>query len=129
MNCVCDYDPPSSYVPRMQTARKYHECSECKSLIQKGERYEYVFGVWDGRYAHFKTCPTCLALRDWVKAHVPCFCWSHGNMRSDAIETADWYAPQAPGLMFGTYRRVVAIKRRRLGQRPATSSAPAGAPA
>jgi hypothetical protein len=52
-------------------------------------------------------------LKEWVKAHVPCFCWAHGNIIEDAIETARNYAHEAPGLLFGAYRRQVAIMRQR----------------
>lgn len=66
--------------------------------------------MWD-RVDTFKTCSRCLALRDWVKAHVPCFCWHHDNMIEDAIETCDHYSPEAPGLLFGAYRRRILIER------------------
>ena len=65
-------------------ARKRHSCSECFGWIEPGESYERVWGKWDGSQDTFKTCPDCLALRDWTKAHVPCFCWQHGSLRDDA---------------------------------------------
>jgi len=109
--CFCDYDPPEFYSQRMQTAKKEHRCEECGKPICTGETYENVSGKWDGRFDTFKTCTRCLALKDWVKAHVPCFCWAHGNIREDALETAREYGRQAPGLLFGAYRREVAIRR------------------
>lgn len=109
--CFCDYDQPEFYNQRMQTAKKEHRCKECGKPIATGEIYENVSGKWDGRFDTFKTCPRCLALKDWVKAHVPCFCWAHGNIREDALETAREYDRQAPGLLFGAYRREVAIRR------------------
>lgn len=113
MECYCDYEMPSVYAVMQPTARKSHRCSECHGEIAPGERYERVFGVWDGHHDVFRTCPRCLALREWVKAHVPCFCWAHGNIREDAIETAREFGRQAPGLLFGAYRREVAIRRGR----------------
>jgi hypothetical protein len=110
--CACDYDPPSIYnCTPVKAARKEHQCEECRRTIRPGEPYELVWGMWDGRSETFKTCSHCLALRDWVKAHVPCFCWAHGNIREDALETARGYAHEAPGLLFGAYRREIAIKR------------------
>lgn len=109
--CECDYDPPSVYRKAEHKARKQHKCHECSRLVQPGERYEVVFGIWDGRSDIFKTCSRCLALREWVKAHVPCVCWAHGNVRDDAIEAARGWAHEAPGLLFGAYRREIAIRR------------------
>lgn len=112
--CFCDYDSPLAYGRAEPIARKAHRCEECGGVIAPGERYERVFGVWErGRPEVFKTCPRCIALRDWVSAHVPCFCWAHGNIRDDAIETARSWAHEAPGLLFGAYRREVAIRRHR----------------
>lgn len=111
--CWCDYDPPEFYDRREPTARKEHRCAECGGRILPGERYERVSGKWDGDFSQFKTCCRCTSLRDWVKAHVPCFCWAHGNIREDALETARAYAHEAPGLLFGAYRREVLIKQHR----------------
>ena len=116
--CVCDWDPPSLYTSTIvKAARKEHQCEECRRTIKSGESYELVWGMWDGRPDTFKTCSHCLALRDWVKAHVPCFCWAHGNIREDALAAAEGYAHEAPGLLFGAYRREVAIRRARSAQR------------
>ena len=112
MDCYCDYEMPRVYAAMQPIARKAHQCSECHGEIAPGERYERVFGVWDNART-FKTCPRCCALREWVRAHVPCFCWAHGNVREDAIETAREFGWQAPGLLFGAYRREVAILRGR----------------
>ena len=122
--CVCDYDAPSVYRrTEVKAARKEHKCEECRRKIKPGESYELVFGMWDGRADTFKTCAHCLALREWVKAHVPCFCWAHGNIREDAIETAMGYAHEAPGLLFGAYRREIAIRRARAAARAASTGA------
>lgn len=110
--CFCDYDAPSQYTRTpVKAAKKEHECDECRRTIQPGEAYEHVWGIWDGQSDTFKTCAQCLALKEWVKAHVPCFCWAHGNIREDALEAARGYSPEAPGLLFGAYRREVAIRR------------------
>lgn len=111
--CECDGEMPSLFFESRHTARKEHKCYECRRTIRPGEQYESVRGVWEGRFEFFKTCQHCLALRDWVKAHVPCFCWMYGDVRNDAIETALSYAHEAPGLLFGAYRREIAIRRAR----------------
>lgn len=109
--CECDWDPPSVYSKALHAARKEHKCFECCCSIKPGEKYERVFGIWDGSRDTFKTCSRCLSLREWVQAHVPCVCWQHGNIRDDAIEAARGWAHEAPGLLFGAWRREVAIRR------------------
>lgn len=114
MDCHCDYDPPSIYSQTpVKAARKEHRCSECRRTIKAGEPYEFTFGIWEGHAETYKTCQHCLALREWVKAHVPCFCWAHGNTRQDALDTAHGWRHEAPGLLFGAWRREVAIRRER----------------
>jgi hypothetical protein len=111
--CVCYYDPADVYVATTRAARVEHKCDECGRSITPGERYERVFLVYDGRSATYKTCCRCLDLREYVKAHVPCLCWTHGVGNDDALEAAHEYAHEAPGLLFGAYRRLVAIQGRR----------------
>ncbi|HKR41013.1 MAG TPA: hypothetical protein VJU59_15270 [Paraburkholderia sp.] len=107
MGCYCDYDMPSVYVQTTPRARKEHRCAECGSKIEAGQQYERTFGVWDGSADQIKTCLQCVEMRDFVKAHVPCFCWEHHNLHECCIETAREYSREAPGLLFGTYRRSI----------------------
>lgn len=111
MSCFCDYDPAEFYHAQRRKARKPHKCDECRRAIQPGETYEHARGKWEGDVGTFDTCCRCLALRDFVQAHVPCFCWAHGNMIEDATETADEYAHETVGLKFGALRREVLIYR------------------
>jgi hypothetical protein len=113
MSCSCDYDMPEFYTARIHTARKQHKCSECGCKINPGERYENVFGGWCGEVDNPKTCCRCLDLREYVKAHVPCFCFAHHNVHEDAMETAREWSHEAAGLLFGAYRRMIAINRER----------------
>lgn len=113
MECYCDYDAPSVYNKTTPKARKQHKCYECGSVIDAGEKYENVFGVWDGDGSTFKTCSRCLDLRNFVEDNVPCVCWQHGNIRDDCIETAREYGEQGDGLLFGTYRRIKLIEKHR----------------
>lgn len=110
-DCYCDYERPEFYHSETRRARKQHRCTECGRAIQPGEKYEHVRAKWEGDIRTHNTCAHCLALREWVQAHVPCFCWAHGNIEEDAIETALQYAHEAPGLLFGAYRRQVMIRR------------------
>lgn len=121
--CECDYDSVLEVMDEriVKAARKDHKCSECQRTIKAGESYEFVFGIADGEGCTYKTCSHCLALREWIKAHIPCFCWAYTMMREDAINTAHAAANEAPGLLFGAYRREVAIRRAREAQRTATA--------
>lgn len=110
--CACDYDPPSVYQKTsVKAARTPHKCYECSREIQPGEPYERVWAIWDGSPVRCNTCQLCLALREFVQAHVPCVCWAHGNIRDDAIEAAREWAHETVGLMFGAWRREVLIRR------------------
>lgn len=110
--CYCDYEAPIWYRSKLVTARKPHRCDECSYRIQPGERYERATGMHDTVYT-VATCERCISLREWVKAHVPCFCWAHYNLHDDCIETADYYR-DTPGLLFGTYRRIKLAERARV---------------
>lgn len=120
MGCVCDYDYVLQIMDQrvVKSARKDHRCTECRRPIKQGESYEFVFGFAEGEGETYKTCSHCLALREWVKAHVPCFCWAYTMVREDALETAQEYAHEAPGLLFGAYRREIAIRRARQAAHP-----------
>lgn len=110
--CYCDYEAFSVYRQAIHVARKQHKCYECGAAILPGDRYESAFGVYDGEPHTMATCPLCLDLRQFVLAHVPCSCWTHGDMIETIIGDAQQYAHEAPGLLFGAYRRQVRIKRR-----------------
>lgn len=107
MACYCDYDSPVMYIRHTPKARKSRRCYECGRVIPAGKRYERVTGIWErgDRPSRHNTCGNCVALRAWVVAHVPCLCWTHGNLLDECIETAREYAHEAPGLLFGAYRR------------------------
>jgi hypothetical protein len=111
MECFCDYEMPAVYSTSTPKAKKEHCCEECQRAIHPGEQYERVWGIWDGYASTFKTCQRCLNLREYVKAHVPCFCWAHANMIEDAINTAEGWNREAPGLLFGAYRLKIKITR------------------
>ena len=116
MECYCDYKPPSAYSARVVAARKAHACDECGRIIEQGEQYERASGIWEDEPSTFKTCRHCLELRRWIKAHIPCFCWAHGNMiqdARDALEALSDETSETAGVLFGAGRRLVAIRRKR----------------
>lgn len=111
MQCYCDYDPPEFSNRRTVKAKLAHRCDECRSVIQIGDKYEYVVGKWDGQFDSFTTCSHCVHIREWVVANIPCACWAHGNMMDDlraSIEDAyDRARDEVGGVWFGFLRRVV----------------------
>jgi hypothetical protein len=58
-------------------ARKTHVCCECGQLINPGERYQYVRGLWDGAWQSFKTCEICVRIRRDI---FPCG-YEYGTLR------------------------------------------------
>lgn len=112
--CYCDYDFTwSVYRKAEHTARKEHKCYECGRKIMPGERYESAFGIGDGTAYNMPTCPHCIAIREWVVAHVPCSCWCHGHMLEDTRNEVEAYAGAAEGTGFvmGYLRRLAAMYR------------------
>jgi len=109
IECFCDYDAPAFYDAKLRKARKHYRCDECHRAILAGEQYERVSGKWDGSLSTFITCISCLDLRTWLTNSLPCFCWAHGNMISDAKDAIDDAYSRSPeearGLWFGFLRR------------------------
>lgn len=112
MSCSCDFERPDFVREQIVRARKPRRCNECGGTIQPGEQYESVVGKWSGEFMAHATCPDCLALREHIRAHVPCFCWGYGVMRDDALETAREYG-DTPGLFIRAARYWHLGQRRR----------------
>jgi hypothetical protein len=110
--CYCDYEPAEFCDTTIRVAKKAHRCGECGYSIRPGERYEVAAGKWEGQISVHKTCGRCLALREYIQAHVPCFCWAYGGLLNDAEETLDQYRYETPGLWFGALRLVARIEGR-----------------
>lgn len=74
----CDFDNgPECYQEIWRKARKDHKCCECYRDIKKGEKYQYISGIWDGRPSSFKTCKQCATIRD----EYFCGCAMLGDLR------------------------------------------------
>lgn len=107
--CGCDDgDSPSVFEERdVRSAREPHECDDCHRAILPGESYRHIWGVWptvDGA-ATYRTCARCMALEEFMLAHVPCFCrtlgWLHQSVRDelDDNEEARVLEPEIAALM------------------------------
>jgi len=61
---------PSISKTVMRKASKQHTCCECHRKIEPGDRYQVVEGCWEGKWATYKTCSPCAALRDLLEKHL-----------------------------------------------------------
>ncbi len=99
--CACiwidrDDDFPEVHNEKIVSARKQHKCAECGAPIEIGQKYEYVFGVWEGEPDTFKTCLDCVSARteffcdgwpygqvwDYIRNHIA---YLEGQVSSDCI--------------------------------------------
>ena len=114
--CMCDYDYPTVHQSKRIIARKDHNCDECARGIRKGERYEKVDALFDGKWEHYKTCVYCLAVRDLMADSMDCFCWHHEGLWENIADEFDYGEPR-PGLRFAVGRLVVERNHELLGLR------------
>jgi hypothetical protein len=54
-----DGDPAEIFRSHNVTARKPHQCFECRETIPVGARYERVNGKWDGVWSTYRFCLPC----------------------------------------------------------------------
>ena len=73
--CDCDCgSSPTFYESKLVDGRRDYKCSECLSVIHKGERHQYASGMWDGTFDKFRTCQACLEMI----ADIELGCYCHG---------------------------------------------------
>jgi hypothetical protein len=106
--CDCG-DGPSTYHESKPKARKPHKCCECGRMIQPGETYRNLWGVWDGEPKTFKTCEACLDLDGWARDQYDCFCPTFGNLRWQVLDMV--HESGEPDLIAEGTRRVREIER------------------
>lgn len=86
VSCDCsvntaDYDSPDVYRESFHVAQKTYTCCECREKIRPGERYQYIFGVWDGVPHTYRTCMPCSNIRDTYCFHGAIFTALVGTIR------------------------------------------------
>jgi hypothetical protein len=59
-----DNDGPSFLYAEIRKAAKTHACCECDETIPAGSKYEYTSGKWDGDVSAYKTCLSCVEIRN-----------------------------------------------------------------
>ena len=80
--CDCDYDQPTFFNCKTVKGRKDYRCCECLRDIAKGERHEYVSGLWDGHMDDFRTCSDCVQMRGDMELD----CWCYGQLMEDVSQ-------------------------------------------
>jgi hypothetical protein len=63
--CNCsDFDSPKVFKEVSRRARKRHRCVECAGLIEPGDHYWNISGLWGDEWSTYATCEPCHALAD-----------------------------------------------------------------
>ena len=115
--CMIDGDyewGPGVSWRKKPTARKEHLCGECRLPIEPGETYERVEGVWEGDWQTFKTCATCVEVRNrfYCGSYIFGEVWSG---ISDVIEDItpgclDGLSSRATAAIIELYENVVEVR-------------------
>jgi len=63
---------PDVYEEKVIKANKEHKCYECSTIIQQGDNYLQIKGLWDGSWRNFKMCLNCKQLRDKLQESIDC---------------------------------------------------------
>lgn len=74
-----DGESAQFYRATTRTARKEYRCVECREPIAPGARYEHVTGMWDGSFSTYRSCLSCVEIRD----HFACNGWLFGMLWED----------------------------------------------
>lgn len=77
-----DDEPATVHNVSRPRAAKDHRCSECGETIVRGSEYELVKGCWDGAWLTFRTCLSCVEIRN----HFGCDGWVYGQVWGDLEE-------------------------------------------
>lgn len=64
-------DGPSFSTKEVRRAAKPYRCCECREDIAVGARHEVYGGCWDGEFSRYRTCLSCVEIRN----HFACNGW------------------------------------------------------
>lgn len=74
-----DGDGAAIHTMTTPISRKEHRCTECREPIPVGAKYERTEGLWDGSWSTYKTCLSCVEIRN----HFACDGWVYGQLWED----------------------------------------------
>jgi hypothetical protein len=83
-------EPCAVYEQTSRTARKQHTCDACGSAIAVGQRYAYVFLIWDGARYQYRRCPRCEAIHAHLRAKCSAECG--GRWPDEELNCGEDYA-------------------------------------
>jgi len=63
---MSDCDEPDFYNEHFRTARKWHKCCECETLIDPGDKYVACVGKWDRSVHVYKQHLCCYHIARFV---------------------------------------------------------------
>ena len=84
----------SFWVSKIKTARKSHNCEECRQEIKIGDKYESLAYYFEG-FHHEKRCAVCCEVRNAFLEDGSCYC--PGDMWT---EIADYVFPEMTSACF-----------------------------
>ena len=76
---MCDFEAPAVFCRKSVTARLPHTCFSCGEVIVRGEQYEHVHGVWDGRGDDYRFHSLCYELEKTLMDDHGCG-WQLGSL-------------------------------------------------
>lgn len=87
--CDCDLDRPVVWEEAKRKARKQHVCCECDKVINSGEEYIWMKGLWDSRWKTYKMCLGCENLAQYMDIQG---CYGIGGLFQDLVDCDrfDW---------------------------------------
>lgn len=105
MCMIDDVDPVTLLAREYRTAKKEHECAECRRTIRAKETYLSERFVFEGDFTNYKICSHCEVARKWLMAE--CGGTVYGGVAEDIREhcTERYYA-------MDLYRITVSIGKR-----------------
>ena len=113
--CYCDdFDTVDMHTRSTCKVRKACVCRECRRDIAAGEMARSDSYFFEGKWYRDRTCSDCVALEEWIAAHVPCFnyCLPFGALFDQADEAIADLWRETVGLKFGYLRRKLKIMNR-----------------
>ena len=112
LSCECDHEPWEFLAEDDRTCRKACKCSECRRVIQPGERYTYIRGKCDAVFQVYRTCQHCDAATRYINAVSTCAWCYFLSMRWFPEDDAEFY-----GEPMAVRRLVVSARRKWTRQR------------
>lgn len=88
--CAIDgAEPCEVWSETWQRARKPHACDECGRVIDRGERYNRVFWVYDGDPGGAVACQHCMRAGEWLE--LVCDGWLRNGLHEELLDHAGEY--------------------------------------